>query len=198
MQHTSLHDNEEPLAVLQQIGKGDEQAFRWLFQYYSPRLNQFAYSIVKVREAAAEIVDDVFIRFWRQREKAPAIANIRVYLYIAVKNSALNYLSSKAHRQITAPFNHIDITLSHNEAPDEKMISTELMHRITAAVEALPPRCKMIFKLVREDGLRYQDVADILHLSVNTVDAQMVIAVKRISEKVQAHFTAFPKKAVKK
>jgi RNA polymerase sigma-70 factor (ECF subfamily) len=194
----SRYINEEPFAELQRIAEGDEQAFRRLFQYYSPRLNQFAYSIVKIKEAAAEIVDDVFIKLWKQREKAPAISNIRVYLYVAVKNSALNYLSSKAYLQITEPFNHIDIELSRDQAPDEKMISAELLDKITAAVESLPPRCKMIFKLVREDGLRYKDVAEILNLTVNTVDAQMVIAVKRISEKVQAHFTAFPKKPVKK
>ena len=194
----SHHTNEESFAELQRIGNGDEQAFRRLFQSYSPRLNQFAYSIVKLKEAAAEIVDDVFIKLWKQREKAPAISNIRVYLYVAVKNNSLNYLSSKAHRQITEPFNYIDIELSRDQAPDEKMISAELRDKITAAVESLPPRCKMIFKLVREDGLRYKDVAEILNLAVNTVDAQMVIAVKRISEKVQAHFTAFPKKPVKK
>lgn len=198
MRNTSHHISEEPPVELQRIGNGDEQAFRLLFQYYSPRLNQFAYAIVKIKEAATEIVDDVFIKLWKQRESVPSISNIRVYLYVAVKNSSLNYLSSKAHRQITEPFNHLDIALSRDQAPDEKMISAELQAKITAAIESLPPRCKMIFKLVREDGLRYKDVAEILNLTVNTVDAQMVIAVKRISEKVQAHFTAFPKKTVKK
>jgi RNA polymerase sigma-70 factor (ECF subfamily) len=169
-----------------------------LFHYFSPRLNQFAFSIIRVKEAATEVVDDVFIRLWKQKEKATTIANIRVYLYVAVKNSALNYLSSKANRQITEPFNHLDIALSRDQLPDQKMISAELQKRITSAIEALPPRCKMIFKLVREDGLRYKDVAEILNLTVNTVDAQMVIAVKRIAEKVQSHFTSFPKKSVKK
>lgn len=192
------HTSEEPIVDLQHIADGNEQAFRRLFQHYSPRLNQFAYSIVKIKEAATEIVDDVFIKLWKQREKASSISNIRVYLYVAVKNSSLNYLSSKAHRLITEPFNHIDVALSRDQAPDQKMISAELQEKITSAVESLPPRCKMIFKLVREDGLRYKDVAEILNLTVNTVDAQMVIAVKRISEKVQAHFTAFPKKTVKK
>jgi len=198
LRNTSHHNSEEPPVELQLIGDGDEQAFRQLFQYYSPRLNQFAYSIVKVKEAATEIVDDVFIKLWKQRERVTAISNIRVYLYVAVKNSSLNYLSSKAHRQITEPFNHFDIALSRDQAPDEKMISAELQAKITAAIESLPPRCKMIFKLVREDGLRYKDVAEILNLTVNTVDAQMVIAVKRIAEKVQAHFTAFPRKTAKK
>lgn len=190
--------NEEPLIELQCIANGDEQEFRRLFHYFSPRLNQFAYSIVRIKEAATEIVDDVFIKLWKHREKATAILNIRVYLYVAVKNSALNYLSSKANLQVTEPFNHVDIALSRDPLPDQKLISAELQKRITAAIEALPPRCKMIFKLVREDGLRYKDVAEILNLTVNTVDAQMVIAVKRIAEKVQPHFTSFPKKAVKK
>jgi RNA polymerase sigma-70 factor (family 1) len=182
------HTPEELSIDLRQIVAGDEQAFRRLFQYYSPRLNQFAFSIIKTREATAEIVDDVFIRLWKQR----------VYLYVAVKNGSLNYLSAKAQRQITEPFSHLDIELSRDPAPDQQMISAELQAKITAAVESLPPRCKMIFKLVREDGLRYKDVAEILNLTVNTVDAQMVIAVKRISEKVQAHFSAFPQKHVKK
>ncbi|MDQ0107403.1 RNA polymerase sigma-70 factor (ECF subfamily) [Chitinophaga terrae (ex Kim and Jung 2007)] len=190
--------NEEPLIELQRIANGDEQEFRRLFHYFSPRLNQFAFSIIRVKEAATEVVDDVFIRLWKQKERATTIANIRVYLYVAVKNSALNYLSSKANQQITEPFNHLDIALSRDQLPDQKMISAELQKRITSAIEALPPRCKMIFKLVREDGLRYKDVAEILNLTVNTVDAQMVIAVKRIAEKVQSHFTSFPKKSVKK
>ncbi|WP_295117430.1 RNA polymerase sigma-70 factor [uncultured Chitinophaga sp.] len=198
MLNTPRNTNEEPQVDLRLIADGDEQEFRRLFRYYSPRLNQFACSIVKTNEAAAEIVDDVFIRFWKHREKALAIANLRVYLYVAVKNGSLNYLSAKAQRQITEPFEHFDIEQSRDQAPDQKMISAEIQAKITAAVESLPPRCKMIFKLVREDGLRYKDVAEILNLTVNTIDAQMVIAVKRISEKVQTHFTAFPQKAVKK
>ena len=64
------------------------------------------------------------------------------------------------------------------------MITAELFRKIEKAVDELPPRCKMIFKLVRQDGLKYKEVAEILDVSTNTVDAQMVIAVKRISEKL--------------
>ncbi len=188
----------EDLLLLQRIGAGNEQAFRQLFHLFAPRLLRFAQAMVKTKEAAAEIVDDVFIKLWKQKREAPSILNMRVYLYTAVKNSSLNYLASRTHRQLTESFDFIDIELSRDQLPDEKMISAELQDRIAAAVDKLPPRCKMIFKLVREDGLRYKDVAEILHLTVNTVDAQMVIAVKRISEKVQAHFTVFPKKTVRK
>jgi RNA polymerase sigma-70 factor (ECF subfamily) len=57
-----------------------------------------------------------------------------------------------------------------------------------AAVEALPPRCKMIFKLVREDGLKYREIAEILNISVNTIDAQMAIAVKKLTAAIEADF----------
>ena len=64
--------------------------------------------------------------------------------------------------------------------PQDLMITAEMMQRMHKAIEALPPRCKMIFKLIREDGLKYKEVAEILNISVNTIDAQMAIAVKRI------------------
>ncbi len=55
---------------------------------------------------------------------------------------------------------------------------------IHAAIQKLPPRCKIIYKLIREDGLRYKEVADILHLSVKTIDAQMTIATKKICQSI--------------
>jgi RNA polymerase sigma factor (sigma-70 family) len=75
----------------------------------------------------------------------------------------------------------------HEQSPSQRMITAELIASIHAAVDALPRQCKMVFKLVREDGLRYAELARILNTSVDTVDAQMVIAVRRIREKVRAH-----------
>jgi RNA polymerase sigma-70 factor (ECF subfamily) len=64
-------------------------------------------------------------------------------------------------------------------------------------VEALPPRCKMIFKLVREDGLKYKEIAEILNISINTIDAQMAIAVKRITVAIETQFDFSFKKTKK-
>lgn len=72
------------------------------------------------------------------------------------------------------------------------MITGEMLRKIHDAVEALPPRCKMIFKLVREDNLRYKEVSEILHISEKTVDAQMVIAIKKLSQVLRPHFDGFP------
>jgi len=177
-----------------EIAAGNQNAFRQLFDSYSKPLAQFAFSIVQTKDAALDVVDEVFIRMWKNKENIIAIENIRVYLYTAVKNAALNYLSHISRQQINEPFDYLNIQLVEEHRPDQQMITEELFKKIHAAVEELPPRCKMIFKLVREDGLKYKEVAEILNLSVNTVDAQMVIAVKRIVEKVKTHFDFLPRR----
>jgi RNA polymerase sigma-70 factor (ECF subfamily) len=183
-------------ALLARIASGDEAAFRQVYVFYYKRLCLFAYALVKTREPAEEIVEDVFVRIWQQRETIPSIQNIRVYLYTAIKNSALNYLSQKARQSITEPFDHIHIGVeSPTATPEQILITAEIQQKIQTAVEALPPRCKMIFKLVREDGLKYKEIAGILNISVNTIDAQMAIAIKKITAAIGTEFD-FPIKKV--
>ena len=182
---------------LDRVALGDQVAFRKVYDVFFQRLVSFSYAIIKQKDAAIEAVDEVFIRFWKNRANAATIQNLKVYLYTATKNASLNYLEAQAREQLTAPFDNIDTALTEEYNPEKLMITAELFQKIHNAVEDLPPRCKMIFKLVREDGLKYKEVAEILNVTVNTVDAQMVIAVKRISEKVRGHFDLFPKVKVK-
>src|SRR4030095_10626918 len=96
-------------------------------------------------------------------------------------NTGLNYLSQRAKASITEPFDYVDIALyDTGNSPEELLITGEIYKNIREAIESLPPRCKMIFKLIREDGLKYKEVAEILNISVNTIDVQMAIAVKKI------------------
>jgi RNA polymerase sigma-70 factor (ECF subfamily) len=143
-------------------------------------------------------VNEVFVKLWKGRDRVPGIHNLRVYLYTATKNASLNYLSRKANQLVTEPFDHISIQLREEQCPDQQLITAEIFNKIRMAIEELPPRCKMIFKLVREDGLKYKEVAEVLNVAVKTVDAQMVIAVKKISEKVKSEFEFFPGLATKK
>ena len=193
MSHTGIFDDHLLQGLKERIAESDQRAFRILFDNFSPRLTEFAFSMLKTNDSATEIVDEVFVRIWQHRQQIVSIQNLKVYLYTATKNSALNYISKKAKEQVIEPFDFINIQLKDNESPEQQMITSELFKKIRLAVDELPPRCKMIFKLVREDGLKYKEVAEILNLSVNTVDAQMVIAVKRISEKLKTDFDWSPR-----
>lgn len=186
--HFSSKKQQEDLDQLKLlVAVGDQTAFKQLFDLFFMHLTQFAFSLVKSREAAIELVDEVFIRIWNNRGTIGMIDNLKVYLYKATKNTALNYLSRKAQKQIHEPFDDIQIQLKEDHNPETLLITGEILAKIKVAVDGLPPRCKMIFKLIREDGLKYKEVAEILNVSIKTVDAQMVIAVNQIRLQLQGH-----------
>jgi RNA polymerase sigma-70 factor (ECF subfamily) len=167
----------------------DEQAFKDLYYHFYNKLFHFAYAFTKNRQPAEEIIEDVFINVWKNRAHVGEIKNIKVYLYTATKNNALNYIAKKAHEITTAPFDDIAIDIAEYEAtPEQIMIGSEMLKKLNKAIDELPPRCKIIFKLIREDGLRYKEVSEILSLSVNTIDAQMAIAVRRIAHAINLDF----------
>lgn len=180
-----LPDDNTIANLMERVTAGDQVAFSKLFSMYYKRLTSFAYSITKSHEAAEEIVEDIFLKLWTNRKTISSIQNPSVYLYVSVKNRSLNKLADKAREFIIAPFDDIDPYLEAiHQDPYTMMITDEMLRRVNDAINQLPPRCKMIFKLIREDGLKYKEVAEILNISINTIDAQMAIAVKRICEAI--------------
>jgi RNA polymerase sigma-70 factor (ECF subfamily) len=177
----------QALATIQRrISEDDEQALADLCRLLRKKLEHFATALVRSKELAEEIVEDVFVKLWCNRHTITQIDNLAVYLYVAVKNQSLTCLARKAKDLITTPYDQLDININHVAAnPYELLVSAEMMERMYKAIDELPPRCKMIFKLVREDGLKYKEVAEILNISVNTIDVQMAIAVKRIATALQ-------------
>ncbi|MCW3465587.1 RNA polymerase sigma factor [Chitinophaga nivalis] len=167
---------------------GDEQAYKALFRLFYKPLSQFACSIVKNYETAEEIAADVCFHMWKHRERLPQIDNLKVYLYVAAKNMALNHLA-KASRNKHFSLDDLSVEFSlGNATPEQIYISGEMIRKIEAAVNALPPKRKIIFKLIREDGLKYKEVARILDISVNTIDVHMAQAMKKISEVINLSF----------
>lgn len=181
------HDITVQLRELQtKIAQDDEAAFTQLYLHFSKKLIHFSVSLVRSKEIAEELVEDVFVKLWGHRSHIIEIENLTVYLYVAVKNRSLNALSQKAKELVASSFDYLDTAVDEFAAdPYDLMITAEMMGRMHQAIETLPPRCKMIFKLIREDGLRYKEVSDILNISVNTIDTQMAIAVKKICTALQ-------------
>src|SRR5262245_32272672 len=174
--------------IQQGIYAGNEQSLAELYRLFSKRLHHFARVITRSPEMAEEIVEDVFVKVWTNRHRIHEIDNLTVYLYVAVKNRSLNAISQKASELISAPFDDLDIEAGQ-VAPDpyNLLVTAEMMKRMQQAVDNLPPRCKMIFKLIREDGLKHREVAEILNISINTVDVQMAIAIKKICTELQVN-----------
>ena len=177
----------ELLHIQDQISRGNEKAFTELYGLFHRKLFYFSKAIVKSAEMAEEVVEDVFVKLWSNRLQLVSIQNLAVYLYVAVKNRSLNAISKKTEALIRSPFDDPDIEIGSADIdPYSLMVSSEMMQKMTQAVESLPPRCKLVFRLVREDGLSYKEVSEILGMAVNTIDVQMAIAVKKICTALHA------------
>ena len=172
--------------LLQKIQFLDDQtSFKQLYQLLFFKLYQFAYSFVQSKESAEEVVNDVFLGVWQKRKTLDTINNINVYLYVAVKNASLNYLRKK---KLNVPLSLNDLAVHHLRVtanPESMMITRELESSIRKAIEQLPPKCKIIFKMIKYDGLSYKEVAAILGISVKTVDTQLYIALKKLTHIIQ-------------
>lgn len=163
---------------------GNEQAFGQLYMVFMPKLLQFAMSIIKNKELAEEIVSDVFIKLWQNKERLAEIENFKLYLYVSVKNISINYLS-RHFRKNVLPVDEMDVKISSVQYnPEQILLSSEIVNKINVAINALPPKCKVIFKLAKEDGLKYKEIAHLLNISIKTIDNQMTIAVRKIGKAI--------------
>ena len=163
------------------------KAYNQLYELLSEGLHRFSYSLIKSNEIAEEIVSDVFIKVWQIRSKLMEIENLRVYLYTIAKNFSLNYIAKNYKNRIIS-LDTIDVeAVIEVKGPVEMCISADLVRQISQVIRQLPPQCKLIFQLVKEDGLRYKEVAAILDISPLTVRNQLAIAVRKIGETLPAY-----------
>ncbi|HQV61844.1 MAG TPA: RNA polymerase sigma-70 factor [Chitinophagaceae bacterium] len=160
----------------------DQAAYKELFLLLHGRLKQFAYSILKSQEEAEELVSDLFIKVWEKRDQLTTIDSPLLYFYATAKNLAFNRLNKQKRQQNIRPEEWLVQLNSIYFDPEQLMMTEEMMRQIRQAVNNLPPRCRLIFKLVKEDGLKYKEVAELLQLSIKTIEAQMAIALRRIGK----------------
>ncbi len=192
-------EKEQILLLLQRISlHNDQQAYRDLFVSLHKPLTRFAFGILKSNDDAEEIVSDVFITVWEKRSTLSTIESPLLYLYTAVKNRALNVIAKQKRQdgydvsQWLVPMNSVYFD------PEQLMISQETVQRIRKAINELPARCRLIFMLVKEDGLKYKEVANLLNISVKTVEAQMAIALRRIAQYMHLSIPSHVPKQIEK
>lgn len=170
----------ETYDIQSSLVNGDQMALKALYDRFSNKLFQLAFAIVRSKETAEEVVEDVFIKVWKKRTQLGKIENFTFYLYVMTKNCSRDYLRKYGNKksinldEVALPFYRVDAT------PEDLMITEEAINQINKAINELPTKCRLIFKLVKEDGLKYREVAELLHLKIKTVENQVGIALKKI------------------
>jgi len=160
----------------------DETAYKELFIFFYKPLFQFARCLTKEHESAEELVSDVMMKIWELREALADIRNLKIYLYKSIKNRAFNYLS-RNHKSRMISLDADDFAIDMNSGfldPESNLIRKELQEGIAVAIHSLPPRCRVVYKLIRVDGLCYKEVAEIMGISVKTVDRHLNNALHKL------------------
>lgn len=171
--------------LLRQMKETDSQtAFRHFYDMTYDRLFRIAYYYVKKEEWSQEIVLDVFLKLWEQRESLPEVHNIEDYCFILTKNASLNYLEKESRNHLLSTDSLPELQ-THSHSPEESVISEELFALYVKALDRLPERCREVFIRIREEQQSYAQVAEELGISTKTVDAQLQKAVHRLKEMIE-------------
>ena len=174
----------DEIALLADIAKGDETAFRRLFEQHWDNIYGVAVTFTKSPQVAEEMVQDVFVKIWLQRENLPLVKKFNDYLFIIARNHILTTLRKKLKEQ---PFTEHLLNFFQETAnnPEDQLLYRETEYLVQKAVEQLPPQQQLIYTLSRNQGLNQEEIANKLAISKNTVKSHMNKALQSIRNYLQ-------------
>jgi RNA polymerase sigma-70 factor (ECF subfamily) len=177
------NDQTKELFLYEEMKRGKEYAFDFFFNYYYPGLCVYAQKMISLpEEEAKDLVQEIFLRFWSERERLDIRSSVRFYLFASVKNKCFDLLRKK-NKNIKVE----EIITGYN-VPDESFetyVLSELEILFNKSLNKLPDRCREIFELSRFHGLKNREIAGKLNLSEKTVENQITKAIHILKEELK-------------
>ncbi len=179
--------------LFKEIQYGNKTAFDEFFAMYYNKLLAFARQYTKQLESAEEVTSELFVRIWLKRESLSKVLNPEVYLYISIKNACLNLIRSNRKRHLLFAEQPYEQSLEQRSDKYDSVIEDkELIKLLDLAVAALPKQRRLIFILIKEQGLKSNAVAQILGISTRTVENQLYKAVKTLADSISGYLGYHP------
>lgn len=174
---TAPANNETEL--LQRLSEGEEQAFKELYEKYSPSLISFAAARLVSLEEAHDIIHDLFVHLWQDRENINIRISFKAFLFAATRYRIIDHIrknssQKKYAEQISRMPVHIE------EESENKLFEKELQEKLDEAINQLPPRIKEVFCLSRFEYLTTKEIAERLNISEQTVKNQLTTALGKL------------------
>jgi len=168
-------------SLLSSISPDESEAFDSLFESHYARLCNYAYTLVNSFDVAEDLIQDVFVNIWTRRKKIVIQSTVNAYLYKCVYNACLDHQKKNRLQQIFVKSKRDGNSLSLYDSIKD----FELPERVDRAIEELPEQCRKIFKMSRQNGNKYHEIAKELNISENTVDTQIRRALKYLREQLK-------------
>lgn len=181
----------EKIDLFSRLKDNDLSAFNEIYNIYSKKILNFAYSFSISLEDAEEIVQDTFVKLWKKREYLDLSKSAEALIFVIAKNLVLNKIKeySVDRERLKSYFNSLEERL--DSSLEEKLNFKEIESILNEIIEELPEKRKEIFKLNRFKGLTYKEIAKFLDVSPGTVEKQMKKALETINEKFGAYVKLF-------
>jgi RNA polymerase sigma-70 factor (ECF subfamily) len=171
----------DDVELLARIRAGDAVAFERLFRCYAESLYTCAYGYLGSRDAAEEIVQQLFSTLWERRQSWQVSGTVVTYLFRAVRNASLNALrDQRRNLAFRARLSHAVSDAAQPPGIEQEIEAAELASAVARVVSRLPERCREVFRLNRYHQLTYAEVAQVLDVSVKTVEIHMARALKEL------------------
>jgi RNA polymerase sigma-70 factor (ECF subfamily) len=167
----------EEKTLLQQLRGNDEQALTLLYKAHWQNLFLSAYNVLKDKKACEDIVQEIFLQLWIRRQTLDVRQSLATYLTTAVRYQVYHHIRKAARRIIVSEEQVADRQAS---SCDERLLQKDLHGRIHEAVKELPEKCRLIYRLSREEQLTHKEIAHRLNISIKTVENQLTIALRRV------------------
>lgn len=165
----------------------DEMAdYKLIFSQYYESLVRYCNTIVRDIDESEDIVQEVFVKLWEKRESINVHTSLKSMLYTAVYNAGVNYIK---HRKVISSFAQDAVKTGDISGNADDMVQDEMRVKIEKAIEQLPEQCGKIFRMSRQDELKYREIADKLNLSVKTIENQMGKALSLMREHLKEFLT---------
>ncbi|MDR1454969.1 MAG: sigma-70 family RNA polymerase sigma factor [Tannerella sp.] len=175
--------------LLNMIAASRQDAFSRFYDLYYDQVFRIAFYFLKEKESCREVVTNVFFSVWQSRRKLKDITNMETYLYVITRNESRRFLTQK-RETCTVSLDEIPVRLEADREPsaEERLITAEMEVLLARAISELPEKCRVIFLLMREEGMKPKQVAEILSIQESTVRVQMKIAIEKLTDALRPHF----------
>ncbi|WKN45619.1 RNA polymerase sigma-70 factor [Tunicatimonas pelagia] len=170
--------------LFEQVTRHDDyQAFEKIFKSTYGDLLRYIMGFTSDKGEAENVVSEVFYKLWKHRGSIHISTSVKSYLYSATRNQALDGLRKTQSAQVMMKKTSSALS-AHVISPEEKLIGQELEECIQNAINQLPEQRQLIFRLNREEGLKYREIAQRLNISIKTVETQMSRSLKALREAI--------------
>jgi RNA polymerase sigma-70 factor, ECF subfamily len=182
-------NSDEEKIILKELSNGDAKSLKILFDTFYPSLCNYAFQFLNDYDMAEEVVQNLFVKIWEKRSTLDIETSVKNYLFRSVRNQCINLIQHEKVKQLHAQ--KIKEALFTEEASESYYMEAEMAARIESAIETLPEKRREIFRLSREEGLKYREIAEKLEISVKTVETQMGLALKTLRDKFRNSLLLF-------